>query len=588
MGNNSSNSFLSVTTAAADIDVNEKEYLQLLDLVRIKPIPPTPGVKGSKYRVTIDTHEEVKDYLRASAYKMDELNVPKVNKDFDAALDAYEQAIKTDDSIPLVKRRGKEYYTPSKIEELKRIISEVNKKINQARTINGNGYETIKFNDFVESTYMYSKSDLLPRLRIRESKSSGYDIYMSYTVLEEKIKNGRIVAERVPKQSRGLLNRTPEGNLYWNAIFMAMHIYQKIKTGYVVRLNHKGVKDWELLSSMQPRDLFLIPTLKGYLEHFKTTGVFKPTFSSSINSDIDHLIRFLHKGDNFNGKIEHDKLNHSVKFLDLTYQKVTKFKEFLRTTKTSRTKKPPKEVTIRNIISDLGTLVTKILQCHEPSIQNYVNPFLFHRIPKGEKEMHEYYTSFQKKKLMEGLRADNDSQLLTLVHIMYYTGCRRVEAERLRVGHIDLVLNKIKFVKQEEYGRTKTRSRTNTIHPNLAKVLQALYLDKYDKNDFLFSAEEHPGPHQVCKNYFQRRFKAIRDRIPELSQFHGLYGLKHTMSINFLRTAKDELDLESKKLRLSNMLGHSSFKETEAYITKLDLSALFVETFDGLEDLEEL
>ncbi|HXB40787.1 MAG TPA: tyrosine-type recombinase/integrase [Bacteroidia bacterium] len=579
-------SFLKISTASKDIDVNPNEYHDILETMGMPAIPPIKGKKKGEHLITIDVHEQVKENLKTSVQKNSGEDIAIENKDFKRAMDLFEQEIKKNKTTHLVKRREPGYYTSTKLAEIKSIIAEVNKKIVSSRIVLPNGYETIKFNEFMESTYYYSKHDPLPKLKIRANEKYGYQIYLEYFAMEEVIKNGKIVKEKKIKHLTGYLNRTDEKKLYWSAIFTAMFIYNKIKLGYYIKLRATGDAKWNTIATTPPSELYLVPTLLAYLEHFKRKE-FKTTYASTLRGNINHLIRFLHPSLSANRKIRYEELNHQMKFTKFSYQKVTKFIEYLRTTNTSRTKKPPTGRTITNIISDLGNLVTHILNMHEPTILDYKNPFLKHKIRVEERQMHPVYSPEQLQKLIKGVRDTGDIQLLAIAFIIYYTGCRRVEAERLKIKNIELEAEKIRFYRLIEAGRTKTTDRTITLHKDLKNVLASLNLEKYDKEDYLFTADGIPGATQVSRNYFQEHFRKLKVKIPELTEKHGLYGLKHTFATNFLKSAKSQDDLEDKKVQLQQILGHQNFKETLIYVKGLDLSDLFPQSYDGLQRLEE-
>ena len=580
-------SFLKITTASKEIDVNAKEYHSILEVLGILPIPPVDGGKiPGNFRITIDVHERVKEHLRNSAYTNSGAEIVNESKDFLDVMESYDLEIKSSKTVSIVKRRTQAFYSEEKLLQIRKIIDDVNKRIQDSRTIHENGYETIKFNEFMQSTYLYSRHEGFPKLKLRTNEKYGHQIYLEYTVEEEEIKNGKVIRVRKKKQLTGYLNRIDEKSLYWYALFTSLFIYDKIKLGYFIKLNFKKSKNWNMISSTPPNELYLIPTLLAYLEHFKETS-FKSRYTSSLYGNINHLIRYLHPNISVNEVIKYEELNHSMKFVDFNYQKVTKFIEYLRKTNTGRTKKPASGITIKNINSNLGNLVGKILNQHEPSFKNYDNPFLKHGIHTEKREMHPYFSKVQLTSLLKTIRQEKDFQLLTIVHLIYHTGCRRIEAERLKVKHIELTDNKLRLYRLEEDGRTKTTERTATIHPDLKRILLTLELDKYDGEDFLFTKNKIPGKVRVGHNYFQNHFKKIKMKCPELTNKHGLYGLKHTFCINYLKTAKNPEDLEKKKEKLSTILGHQSFKETKIYIKGLDLSDLFPEDFEGFQRLEE-
>lgn len=580
-------SFLKVATASKEIDVNPGEYHSVLDVLGIKPMPPLGGttVKGN-FRVTIDVHERVKEHLKNSAYINSGEEIVNETKDFHKVMESYELEIKSNKTTYLVRRRNSDYYTEEKLIEIKGIINQVNKRIEGSRQILGNGYEIIKFNEFMQSTYYYSKHENLPKLKLRANELYGYQIYLEYTIEEETIHNGKVIKVKKKKHLTGYLNRTDEKKLYWYALFTSFFIYDKIKLGYYIKLNLQTNNGSALIKTTPPNELYLIPTLISYLAHFKET-FFKSRYSSSLQGNINHLIRFLHPSISVNEEIKYEELNHTLKFFDFNYPKVTKFIEYLRKTCTGRTKKPASGRTITNIISNLGNLVTKILKIHEPAFRNYDNPFLKHDIHVEKRAMHPIFSKVQLQKLTEKIRESGDLQLLTIVYIIYYTGCRRIEAERLKLKNIELDSNKIRFYRLVEEGRTKTTDRTVTIHQDLKKILLTLELAKYNEEDFLFSPQGIPGAKRVSHNHFQKHFHTVKLNIPELTPKHGLYGLKHTFCTNFLKGAQSKADLEARKVQLQEILGHQSFKETLTYIKGLDLSDLFPQNFEGLQRLEE-
>ncbi len=138
-------SILKISTASKDIDVNPNEYHDILDTMEMSAMPPIKGKNKGEHLITIDVHEQVKDHLRASVLKNNGKDIAIENKDFKRAMDLFEQEIKKNKTTHLVKRRNPDYYSPTKVSEIKSIITEVNKKISNSRIVLSNGYETIKF-----------------------------------------------------------------------------------------------------------------------------------------------------------------------------------------------------------------------------------------------------------------------------------------------------------------------------------------------------------------------------------------------------------------------------------------------------------
>jgi integrase len=207
---------------------------------------------------------------------------------------------------------------------------------------------------------------------------------------------------------------------------------------------------------------------------------------------------------------------------------------------------------------------------------NYAQVNIFRnitRIKKGrgnelEKERFQPFTTAEMTNIFDCLRRNNQEGFANFLKFIYHAWVRPIEISRLKVKHIQLANDLIKFDKQD----TKNdKSALVQIVPPLKEILLQMNLEQYPEEYYLFSTFSFsPGPKKMDRNVWQRRW--TRWVKGELGIQKDMYGLKHTGNIDWLLNNKDNPN--TKWQQMQNR--HCSSLMTERYIKRL--GAYFVDT----------
>ena len=93
------------------------------------------------------------------------------------------------------------------------------------------------------------------------------------------------------------------------------------------------------------------------------------------------------------------------------------------------------------------------------------------------------------------------------------------------------------------------------------------------------------GPHQVSKNHFQRKFKAVRDGCESLTVNHTIYSFRHTFAMEYMKKAlNDNNKYEVKIIELKEILGHKDLKETQKYLRNIGYIFMSMSQYEGIAD----
>lgn len=128
-------------------------------------------------------------------------------------------------------------------------------------------------------------------------------------------------------------------------------------------------------------------------------------------------------------------------------------------------------------------------------------------------------------KLIRDYILENDPYLWRICQFTYYAAVRNgSEAINLRVKNIDFVSSQI--IVPGDITKGKIR-QSIPIYPEFMEVLLEMDLKKFHPDWFIFGKGDKPGPERVEENYFNRRFKKIKDALG-LGREYGIYSFKHT------------------------------------------------------------
>lgn len=117
-----------------------------------------------------------------------------------------------------------------------------------------------------------------------------------------------------------------------------------------------------------------------------------------------------------------------------------------------------------------------------------------------------------------------NEQLYMAAMVIYYDFIRPAELSRLRLYNIEWDQQCFRIT--ADMSKTKN-DRTIVIPDALFSMLLAKGYDKLPATHYLFTADGRPGPVQIGKNWFNRKFLEYRRRY-KIPDEYKIYGLKHT------------------------------------------------------------
>jgi integrase len=210
---------------------------------------------------------------------------------------------------------------------------------------------------------------------------------------------------------------------------------------------------------------------------------------------------------------------------------------------------------------DLGSLL-QTLEDNELVKQNFIK-----KIPvlKSIPERNKTYTLQTQEDIFKYLE-EKDPLLLLYIKFISYNFLRPIEANRLKVGDINLEEKTIRFKAKNSPFKTK-------IIPSL--LLQDLPdIEKMNKSDFLFTPEKLGGKWEATeeskRDYFTKRFKKVVKQHFNLGEDYGLYSFRHTSITKVYRNLREEHSPNEAKGELMQITGHTSMSALEKYLRDID------------------
>lgn len=182
-----------------------------------------------------------------------------------------------------------------------------------------------------------------------------------------------------------------------------------------------------------------------------------------------------------------------------------------------------------------------------------------HHIPKATKLVDNAARPLTRKDVAKYLQhtAEHDKQLfLASIFSLFLLTRPAKELRLMKVQDIDLRRH-IVYVPDDH---AKMRKRVVTLSNYLVDIIEEFKLMSYPADYYIFGKEGEPGPETVGKNYFNRKFRKIRDEL-NLSKMYKFYSLKHT-------GAGELMESGATLAELMNQLGHTSFESTIHYVRR--------------------
>lgn len=135
------------------------------------------------------------------------------------------------------------------------------------------------------------------------------------------------------------------------------------------------------------------------------------------------------------------------------------------------------------------------------------------------------------KKTLDYMK-DINPYLYQFSRFIYYS-CMRPDAELrlLKIGDIDLHRRLIQ-VPSENSKRNKTQYIP--IDDEFFNILMDMNLEKFNKYDYIFTANGCPGEKPVYESYFRKKFITIKKALNIKSKEQTLYSFKHTRCIHLV------------------------------------------------------
>jgi integrase len=187
------------------------------------------------------------------------------------------------------------------------------------------------------------------------------------------------------------------------------------------------------------------------------------------------------------------------------------------------------------------------------------NPFeKINSLPQN-KQSKKAFSKAQIQAIKENI-TEKEPQLWLFIQAMYYTCIRPRELRYLKLCDVSVDEGKI-FIRSEISKNKK--SQYVTIPMPFKQQLNALTLDRYPGNYFLFGKRGIPGLFPCCRNHFYNIHREILKSL-EFSSDYSLYSWKHT---GVKEAVKNGVPLKEIQLQLR----HHSLDQVDQYLRSLGI-----------------
>ena len=211
----------------------------------------------------------------------------------------------------------------------------------------------------------------------------------------------------------------------------------------------------------------------------------------------------------------------------------------------------------QHILKKRKTLIREIVQLPEEETLKYVSKeeLEYLKAPKREEKLPVFLSEEEISKMLEVVRAKNDTRSETLILFLYNTGCRPGEASRAQIKDIDFS-NKFVLVK-----KTKGK-KERTAHIFDESFLQ--YLKFYTSNkkaeDCVFLSNWNK-PYTV--RGITKKLKSIAKRAGLNPDKISAHKFRHTHAVHAIKSGVNIVSVR-------DQLGHSSIAITDKYTKIVD------------------
>ncbi|MDO8317230.1 MAG: tyrosine-type recombinase/integrase [Flavobacterium sp.] len=213
-----------------------------------------------------------------------------------------------------------------------------------------------------------------------------------------------------------------------------------------------------------------------------------------------------------------------------------------------------------NTRTDLSALVQTLVD-NEIMTENYLKSI---NVLKSAPERNKTYSIAQETDILKYVEV-NDSVLLLYIQFITYNFLRPVEANRLKIGDLDLEGKKLFVRAKNKVVKVKIiPQKLIDLLPDLSKMNPDHYLFTPNALGAAWEAEENNR-----RNNFSKKFKVVKDHFI-LSKDYGLYSFRHTAITNLYREIRRTKTTHEAKSILMGITGHQTMEALEKYLRDID------------------
>lgn len=213
-----------------------------------------------------------------------------------------------------------------------------------------------------------------------------------------------------------------------------------------------------------------------------------------------------------------------------------------------------------NTRTDLSALVQTLVD-NEIMTDNYLKSI---NVLKSAPERNKTYSIAQETDILKYVE-ENDAVLLLYIQFITYNFLRPVEANRLKIGDLDIAGKKLFVRAKNKAVKVKIiPQKLIDLLPDLSKMNPDHYLFTPNAIGAAWEAEENNR-----RDNFSKKFKVVKDHFI-LSKDYGLYSFRHTAITNLYREIRKTKTTHEAKSILMGITGHQTMEALEKYLRDID------------------
>jgi integrase len=213
-----------------------------------------------------------------------------------------------------------------------------------------------------------------------------------------------------------------------------------------------------------------------------------------------------------------------------------------------------------NTRTDLSALVQTLVD-NEIMTDNYLKSI---NVLKSAPERNKTYSIAQETDILKYVE-DNDLILLLYIQFITYNFLRPVEANRLKIGDLDIEGKKLFVRAKNKVVKVKIiPQKLIDLLPDLSNLNPDHYLFTPNAIGAAWEAEENNR-----RDNFSKKFKLVKDHF-ELNKDYGLYSFRHTAITNLYREVRKTKTPHEAKSILMGITGHQTMEALEKYLRDID------------------